>query len=273
MLNCPTTQRTCFRPSTRSKPPVLLHARAAFSVPELLAVIAIIIIIISLLLPNLNSSKEVARRSICLSQLHQHMVAAKSYSIDNTKMIPRMRGNQKINGVTKNYSYSDRLVLGGYLTAYEIFYCPSQDVNEYFKRNDPSVKGYIHGGIRLDYGVNHYGRGDGRRDLYFDTIGHHYDNQSSPWASGTLRTDFIANQDAVCYSDADGDSSPWDIGGAKRGTKTWPLHVSFEVHAYKRHLNGYNSVGVDTSATWRPANVPSYEAWYLRRGRANPFRP
>lgn len=241
--------------------------------PEILAVVAIIMIILSILLPSLGQSKEVARSAICRSQLHHHMMAAKGYSIDNSRMLPLMRGNQKIKNVTKTYNYSDRLVLLNYLDAYEIFYCPSQDVKKYYKRSDASVSPFFDGGIRLDYGINHYGRGDGRTDLYYDTIGQHYDNTTSPWGSGTLRADWVANQEAICYADADGDSSPWDIGGAKRGQKVWPVQVSFEIHAYKRHLNGYNAASLDASAHWRPATKPSYEAWYLKRSRANPHRP
>ena len=122
---------------------------AGFSVPELLAVIAVILIIISLLLPNLNSSKEVARRSICMSQLHQHMVAARSYSVDR-KRLPAMREKEKINGVNKWYTYADRLVLFNYLSAYDVFYCPSQDVNKYFKRNDPRVPPLFNGSVRRE---------------------------------------------------------------------------------------------------------------------------
>ncbi|MEX2212807.1 MAG: hypothetical protein WD768_01680 [Phycisphaeraceae bacterium] len=241
--------------------------------PELLAVIAIVLILISLLLPNLNSSREVARRAICLSQLHQHMLGGKAYSNDHSKLLPAMRESQKINGVTKQYTYADRLVLFNYISAYDVFYCPSQDINEYFNHSDPSQTPFFHGGVRLDYGVNHYGRPNSQTQNFFDTIGQHYDKPASPYASGTLRSDFVANQDAVCYSDGDADSSPWDIGGVSRGKKEWPLRHSFDYHAYKRHLGGYNAVGLDTSAVWRKGDVPSYEAWYLKRGRQNPYRP
>lgn len=247
--------------------------RRAFTVPEILAVVAIVLIVISLLMPSFGQSRDVARSAVCRSQLHQHMVAAKSYSVDQKRMLPPMRQSDKIKGVTKTYSFSDRLVLLNYLAAYDIFYCPAQDVKKLYKRSDPTIKPFFDGGIRLDYGVNHYGRGDGRTDLYFDTLGQHYDNTTSPWGSGTLRADAVASQSAVCYSDADADSSPWDIGGAKRGTKTWPLEVSFEIHAYKRHMNGYNAVGLDASAQWRSAAIPGYEAWYLLRGKRNPHRP
>jgi hypothetical protein len=188
-------------------------------------------------------------------------------------MMPLMRASQKIKNVTKTYSYSDRLVLFGYLPVYEVFYCPSQVVSALYNRSNPSQKGFFDGGIRLDYGINHYGRGDSKTDLYYDTLGQHFDNTASPWASGTLRGEDVANQSTVLYSDADADSSPWDIGGAKRGQKVWPLEVSFEIHAYKRHMHGYNAVSLDGSAKWRPADEPSYADWYIQRRRANPNRP
>ncbi|MEX2216165.1 MAG: hypothetical protein WD768_18785 [Phycisphaeraceae bacterium] len=246
----------------------------------MLAVIAIILILISLLLPNLNSSREVARRAICLSQLHQHMVAARGYVNDRSKMLPDMTGAETINGVNKIYRYADRLVLFNYISAYDVFFCPSQDPDKLAKLSGgvevvPRIAPFYDGGTRLDYGINHYGRGDNKTDLYFDSLGDHYDNPNSPWASATLRPDFVGNQDAVCYSDADSNASPWDIGGNARGSKVWPLHASFETHAYKRHLGGYNAVGLDTSAQWRSSvnAVNPWEPWYIKRGRQNPNRP
>ena len=251
----------------------------AFTVPELLAVIAIVLILIALLMPNLNSSREVARRAICMSQMHQHMVAAKTYSNDFNRFLPDMIGSHAIKGVTKNYNCSDRLVLLNYVPVRELFYCPSQDPSLLAKMSgttevSPRVAPFFDGTGRLDYGVNHYGRGDGKTDLYYDSLGDHAESPISNWAGSTLRADFVQNQDVVCYSDADANVSPWDIGANTRGQKVWPLRWSFENHAYKRHLGGYNTVGLDTSSVWHhPQETNPWEKWYIKRGRANPYRP
>ena len=254
------------------------HPRA-FTVPELLAVIAIVLILIALLLPNLNSSREVARRAICMSQMHQHMVAAKAYANEHKRLLPAMYEDETINGKKEKYHYGDRLVLMRYLPVRELFYCPSQDPNALAKMNGnsevvPRVAPFFAGNDRLDYGVNHYGRGDGKTDLYYETLGKHYENDDAKYTGGTLRPDFVANQDVVCYSDADANASPWDIGGKSRGSKVWPIQWSFENHAYKRHLGGYNTVGLDTSSVWHhPQESNPWEKWYIKRGRKNPYRP
>ncbi|MEX2214947.1 MAG: hypothetical protein WD768_12505 [Phycisphaeraceae bacterium] len=57
--------------------------RTGFTVPELLAVVAIIIILLSLLLPQLGKAREHARVAICLSGQHQLSVAWRNYANEN----------------------------------------------------------------------------------------------------------------------------------------------------------------------------------------------
>jgi len=54
-----------------------------FSIPEVLAVIAIIIIIMALLLPSFLSTKQAAYRAKCANRLHQLHVAAKARAFAN----------------------------------------------------------------------------------------------------------------------------------------------------------------------------------------------
>lgn len=54
----------------------------AFTVPELLAVVAIISILIAILLPSMQRAREVARNAICLSNLHQMAIGTTGYCLE-----------------------------------------------------------------------------------------------------------------------------------------------------------------------------------------------
>lgn len=60
--------------------------RGGFTIPEMLAVIAIIIIILSLLMASLNSSKHSTRNAECANNLHQIGLAANSFKADQRRM-------------------------------------------------------------------------------------------------------------------------------------------------------------------------------------------
>jgi prepilin-type N-terminal cleavage/methylation domain-containing protein/prepilin-type processing-associated H-X9-DG protein len=63
--------------------------RRAFTLIELLIVIAIIAILMALLLPALARAKEKAKRTACLSNLRQWGLAIQMYSLDNNNGMPR----------------------------------------------------------------------------------------------------------------------------------------------------------------------------------------
>jgi len=61
--------------------------RPAFTVPELLAVVAIIMIVLSILLPSMGRGRDAARKAICASNLHQQGLAMINYTV-NTQYYP-----------------------------------------------------------------------------------------------------------------------------------------------------------------------------------------
>lgn len=64
-----------------------LHHPRGFTVPELLAVVAVIMIILSILMPSLGKGRDAARKSICASNLHQQGLAMINYTV-NTNYYP-----------------------------------------------------------------------------------------------------------------------------------------------------------------------------------------
>ena len=199
--------------------------RAAFTLIELLVVVAILALLLSILAPSTKFAYETTQSLTCRTKMYG--------------------GGQ---------AFSD--FFQPYLGSYEFFYCPSEKA-----RSTNSARN----GLRLDYGINHYGRGDpvhGGKAKFYDTMSWFPDtsNKDSPQHSNR-----VADALVIYFADADTDQSPEDIGGISRGKDEWPIQHSFQKRAYKRHLLGYNSASLDASATWYPADPPTNEKWFVRK--------
>ena len=61
---------------------------AAFTLIEVLVVVAIIMLLLAILLPTMTKARDMGKRSVCISNLHQQGLALSSYARDHRDMLP-----------------------------------------------------------------------------------------------------------------------------------------------------------------------------------------
>lgn len=109
----------------------------AFTVPEVLAIVAIIAIIMSILLPSIGRAKIYALRTLCATNQHNWGVALRGYATANRGFFPDNR-------------YSDVVPVGAYKSytpGYHISWNSSvvqQFWRDYLVRNNASSKDNVH---------------------------------------------------------------------------------------------------------------------------------
>ena len=59
------------------------HSSRAFTLVELLVVVAIVTTLLSIMLPSLRQARKQARATVCKSNLHQLHLANSSYAVEN----------------------------------------------------------------------------------------------------------------------------------------------------------------------------------------------
>jgi prepilin-type N-terminal cleavage/methylation domain-containing protein len=74
--------------SARTKSFVTAYPRSAFTLIEVLVVVAIIALLVAILLPSLAKARDQARRAVCASNLHTQHIAMRSYAGDNHDFLP-----------------------------------------------------------------------------------------------------------------------------------------------------------------------------------------
>ncbi len=133
-------------PSHRRRP----HTRCAFTLIEVLVVVAIIALLVAVLLPSLARAREQARATVCLSHLKQQGLGLSSYSADNKAILPwagtfrytLMEGEyylgQAYTGMPDWVAVNIGLLYPRHVGASpELFYCPN---NRGIEENGPNGK-------------------------------------------------------------------------------------------------------------------------------------
>ena len=112
--------------------------KRAFTLVELLVVIAVIALLAALLLPALNRAKAAARRTVCINNARQINLALRMYADDHRDAMLAVT-NQEDLYVTYKASlqpYLSRNISG---TNDPLFVCPADD----FDCNDPAIKEFF----------------------------------------------------------------------------------------------------------------------------------
>lgn len=100
-----------------------------FTLIELLVVIAIIAILAAILLPALQSARERARTSSCLSNMKQNTMAITGYTGDFDGWFP-VGYDGNYSKPTLNYFWSGKLFMLNYNKGFMTFFCPNSIPNE-----------------------------------------------------------------------------------------------------------------------------------------------
>lgn len=144
--------------------------RRGFTLIELLVVVSVITLLVALLLPALEASREAARRSVCAGHLRQLGVGVHAYAAQNSgRLVPTwVPGDQDFRDrtswgplaypswtcfatITKQVAYTIRmaptnhglLYTDSLVTDGRAFYCPSMRLDDLVKHRDRWTPDYL----------------------------------------------------------------------------------------------------------------------------------
>ncbi len=137
--------------------------RSGFTVPELLAVIAILMIILAMLLPSLRKARESARAAVCGSNQRQIGIGIRGYGVENNRYFP-------VGVMPNSGDWLWPAIVREQVKDMDVFYCPAApDFTRWVKKSNPGSPAHETGwkkdefrlgsgrGSFLSYGMNVWG--------------------------------------------------------------------------------------------------------------------
>jgi len=99
-----------------------------FTVVELLVVMSIIVLLISILLPSMERVRNVSRRTVCLSQLHQVHIGTINYATDSFQWYPYRTGDSLPQQIAdgNRYNFNETLVDAYLAKRNHLMFCPTR---------------------------------------------------------------------------------------------------------------------------------------------------
>ncbi len=129
----------------------------AFTLIEVLVVVAIIALLITILLPSLKRARELGKRAVCLSNLRQQGVGFNSYGQDHRNMLPTRQefsyyiaAQLKKNTPKQTVNYG--MLWGSFSStrrrsyvgkSVDVFYCPSMLSQSYYRDPYRGMPGFL----------------------------------------------------------------------------------------------------------------------------------
>ena len=185
----------------------------AFTLIEMLVVIAIISILAAFMFPALSKARKMAQRSSCMANLKQIGYAMKMYLGDHDNFFPPVT---KANWVNLGFGWISETFYLPYLNSYDVFRCPAQ------KKDMRGIAGI---GQRFAFATN-----TSQWATYEYNNGLSWDNTNTP---KTALSRNVTDPTVAAYA---WDYSYWIYNGVD----------------YNPHVTGLNVLYVDTHVSWLP---------------------
>lgn len=231
----------------------------AFTLIEILVVIAIISILASILFPVFARARENARRASCQSNLKQIGMGMMMYSQDyDERLVPQSIFGPGEHGGASNFYWN--YCIAPYVKSEQIYVCPS--------RSQTSLNYYK--SPQTNYGYNRSGQPTNALVLSGSAnyaLGGTFSSSGAMVGSSTVLSlaaipdpsGTIALGDAVTWNSASADGLSYYGNGASflMWNSANPSTGAMPYRADPRHLEGANFVYLDGHVKWQKTPVPS----------------